>query len=413
MSALSFWVLGELLVTADGVAVRLTAGQQRLLVVLLERANRAVAAEDIIDRLWPRRDPDRTRHLLHTYVSALRRALDPGRHGLVRHLPAGYQLRVEDAQVDALRFLRLLRTGQQCLEGGQPAMARDVLQAALRLWRTPLPALPSMDRASADLARRLAVAWHAAVEASNEARLHLGDHRSLAVELELLVAQQPRNERLVRQLMVSHYRSGNPAAALEAFTACTAALAERGLVPGPELRATELAVVRHDPALAPPADAAPAAPVPPAGGAPAAAVVCVFLSGDAASLAYPVPAEVDVLLQEGGGTLVEAAPRRRVAAFTSVDGALGWAVSVVSGPATVSATAPAAGLWVTGPGPDRPEASWHDVVLLAQRARPGTVAVCGYPEILPVTLPGGFGMQPLDGPRDHRGRTAVLLASRR
>lgn len=407
-SALAFWLLGEFMVTIDGATVHLTEGEQRLLLMLLGRANRVVPAEDVIERLWPRHPAERSRHLLHTYVSALRRALDPDRRGLLRHAPTGYQLRIEDAQLDALRFLRLLRAGQQHLDLGHPAAARDMLDAGLRLWRTPLPSLTDLERASADLARRLTVAWHSAVEAANEARVLAGDHRSVVVELELLVAQQPLNERFVRQLMVAHYRSGNPTAALQAYAACAAALGERGLVPGPELRSTELAVVRHDRALAP---RPPPRAVPPPVDAATAAVACVFLSGNADPLAYPGTAEVDLLIHERGGHLLESAARRRVAGFANVEGALSWALSVVSGPSTVNAHAPAAGVWLTDPPSKRSTATWQDVVVLAQRARPGTVAVCGDPAAIPDVLPEGYAFHTLDGPPAGDGRRAVLLAA--
>lgn len=410
MSALAFWVLGELLVTVDGAPVHLTGGQRRLLLVLLERADRIVPAGELIGRLWPRHPPERSRHLLHTYVSGVRRALDPDRRGLLRHAPTGYQLRVEESQVDAARFFRLLRAGQRHLDGGRPAVARDMLQAALHLWRTPLPTLMDLERVAPDLARRLTVAWPSAVEAANEARLLVGDHRSLVVELEQLVAHQPLNERFVRQLMVAHYRSGNPTAALQAYASCAASLGERGLVPGPELRSTELAVVRHDPAVAP---HPPPAPGPsPAVDAVTAAVGCVFLSGYAGPLAYPVAAEVELLVAERGGHLLGSAAGRRIAGFASVEAALSWALAVVSGPATVTAHAPAAGVWITGPSMP-PIAPWQDVVVLAQRARPGTVAVCGDLAAIADVLPEGYALHVLDGRTAGHGRPAVLLAARR
>jgi tetratricopeptide (TPR) repeat protein len=83
-----------------------------------------------------------------------------------------------------------------------------------------------------------------------EADLVLGRHAQLVAELEDLTARYPLHEGLRGQLILSLYRSGRQAEALEAHRRAREALAdELGVDPGRELRDLEAAVLAHDPHL--------------------------------------------------------------------------------------------------------------------------------------------------------------------
>jgi len=70
------------------------------------------------------------------------------------------------------------------------------------------------------------------------------------------VRENPRRERLRRQLMLALYRSGRQTEALETYRQARRALDEElGLEPGPELRELERAILAQDPAIAAPAPA--------------------------------------------------------------------------------------------------------------------------------------------------------------
>src|SRR6202011_1960599 len=87
-----------------------------------------------------------------------------------------------------------------------------------------------------------------------DAELELGRHGDLLGELESLVLEQPLRERLRAQLMLALYRSGRQAEALGLFQQTRRLLVdELGIEPGPALRRMEQAILRHDPALEPPA----------------------------------------------------------------------------------------------------------------------------------------------------------------
>ena len=83
-----------------------------------------------------------------------------------------------------------------------------------------------------------------------EADLALGRHAELVGELEQLTRRHPLRERLHALLMVSLYRCGRQAEALEAYQAARRSLVEQlGIEPVPALRELEAAILRQDPEL--------------------------------------------------------------------------------------------------------------------------------------------------------------------
>ena len=136
-----FGLLGPLVATGDdGVAIDLGRPRQRaVLALLVLNVNMVVSAERLIDDIWGDEPPTRPAGALHTYVSNLRRALEPQRLPraaaavLVSQSP-GYVLRAEIDDVDSIRFERLASEGHR-LAGTEPAAAVAVLDAALAEWR--------------------------------------------------------------------------------------------------------------------------------------------------------------------------------------------------------------------------------------------------------------------------------------
>jgi len=162
----------------------------------------------------------------------------------------GYLLRVDDDQVDELRFQALARQAHSDLADGQPAAALARLEDALALWRgDPLPEFAGEPWA-VPVAARLAEAHELAAEDRIDAWLALGGHAQAAAELEAMVAARPLRERRWTQLIIATYRCGRQADALRAYQRGRAALAdELGLEPGPELRRLETAVLTQDSSL--------------------------------------------------------------------------------------------------------------------------------------------------------------------
>jgi predicted ATPase/DNA-binding SARP family transcriptional activator len=247
---MEFRILGSLDVRDDtGCPVALPGAKPRaLLAMLLLHANEPVSAERLAIALWGEDAPAGAAKTIQVHVSRLRRVL--GERDVLVTTPAGYLLRVRPGELDADRFKQLVAEGHQALADGAPEHAGHALRDALSLWRGPALADVGFEAfAQAEIAR-LEDERLAALEARIEADLALGRHAELAGELAQLVAAHPLRERLHGQLMLSLYRSGRQADALQAYRDARDALVERlGIEPGPELRERERAILAHDPAL--------------------------------------------------------------------------------------------------------------------------------------------------------------------
>jgi WD40 repeat protein/DNA-binding SARP family transcriptional activator len=218
--------------------------------LLLLHRNEPIASDRLIDALWGETPPPTAAKVLQNYVGQLRRALDDRGGRRLQTLGRAYALRVEDGEVDADRFERLVREGGEALEHQRPADAAARLREALALWRgPPLADVAYESFAQAEIARleeRRAVALEWRIDAD----LALGRHADLVAELEALVARHPLRERLRAQRMLALYRCGRQAEALEAFRQARRLLVEEvGVEPGAELRGLHEAMLRQDRSL--------------------------------------------------------------------------------------------------------------------------------------------------------------------
>jgi predicted ATPase/DNA-binding SARP family transcriptional activator len=238
-----FRILGALEVEGGGP---LGGPQQRaLLRRLLLSANRVVSVDRLVDAVWGERAPKRARESLQVYVSHLRKAVPDG-VARIRWEQGGYRIVVEDAELDALYFERLVARGRDLFAAGDALGAAAAFEEALALWRGGVEG----DGAADPEIARLEEVRLTALEDRVEAELALGRHRELVPELEALVAQEPLRERLRQQLMLALYRSGRQADALAAYQDARRALVdELGLEPSAELRELEAAILRQDPRL--------------------------------------------------------------------------------------------------------------------------------------------------------------------
>jgi len=251
-----FGILGPLAVERDGRPLDLGRYKQRaLLIALLIDANDVVPVDRLLEWLWPGDHAPAAAATLHSYVSRLRRALEPERAprataSLLVTRPPGYLLRVDPDQVDALRFERLAEQGQLALEHGDPGQASVLLREALGLWRGRALADVVFEEAARPEVTRLETLRLGAVANRIDADLTLGRHLEVVAELRQLVAEQPLHERFRAQLMLALYRSGQQAEALEQYRQGREVLAgEFGLEPGPALQRLEMKILAQRPEL--------------------------------------------------------------------------------------------------------------------------------------------------------------------
>ena len=242
---------------------------------------RPVSADVLADLVWAGDPPKAAHGTLHSYISRLRRALEPERAArtaaaVLETTDHGYVLRVDRASVDAHRFADAVRTAERTLSplwtqletGRSPAWparaevsaAVDDLEEALGLWAgDPYADLPEHPDVTAERAR-----LHQLRASAEELRLlgllALDEHSSVLSETEAATALLPLRERLWALHALALTRAGRQADALASLRRIRELLAdELGLDPGAELRDLEQAILRQDTALLDvlPPDAAP------------------------------------------------------------------------------------------------------------------------------------------------------------
>lgn len=269
-SRAEFFVLGPLAVVRDGRAASLGGGRQMaVLARLLMDAGSVVPMDDLVDGVWDGDEPSRPEATVRSYLSHLRRAVDPARgrdrQSVIERCPPGYRLAIDATQVDAAGFEAEIDEGRRALARGDHACAIVHLDAALTRWRgVPYGGVP--DTAPVLAARaRLEELRLGAVEALAEARLACGEHETVAQLVQADLGAHPLRERLTELTMLALYRAGRQSEALAACRRLRGALLDRlGVDPSPAVQDLERRILSHAEDLRAPTDAQP-------GPAPAAA----------------------------------------------------------------------------------------------------------------------------------------------
>lgn len=255
-------LLGAVRAWRDGVELPIGTGRRKaILSALALQVNRAVSRERLIAAVWGDQAPDSATGNVYTYVSQLRRTLEPGRrrwatgHRLVSG-DGTYCLRLPEHAVDAHRFEALRAQSRQHRAAGDRTAELAALAQALRLWRGE--ALQGVPGPYAR-AQRLRLTELRITTAQRYAQLlsESGRPDEAIAELRALVAAYPQNEDLRALLLAASHAGGRR----------TEASADRlgartGAEPGPALRALRGRVVSAGSATAaPPAPRRPAPPV--------------------------------------------------------------------------------------------------------------------------------------------------------
>ena len=191
---MEFSILGPVEVTVSGRPLELSGARARaVLATLIVHANHVVAAEQLLDELWPLQPADKALASLQVRLSELRKVLrpaadSPGADRLTTR-PPGYLLRVTEAELDSCRFTELTAEAADAMAEDKPAIALHRLDEALRLSRRLLAGIdaPSV-RTEAGRLEELRLA---ALEARAEALLECGKFGDAIVELETLTAAHP------------------------------------------------------------------------------------------------------------------------------------------------------------------------------------------------------------------------------
>ena len=273
---LRFSLLGPLRARRGGTELALGSPQQRaVLAVLLLRRGRAAGLAELADAVWGHTPPAGAVPMLRTYVSRLRRLLEPGRAPgepprLVVSAGDGYALRATGISTDLGTFEEGLARAEQRRAAGDNRGAARLLDTALAAWQGPaLGGVPG-PFARAERAR-LAERRLGAQEYRLRVELELGRHEAALPELRALREAQPLRETVCELLLVALARSGRQAEALDVYARARRALVvELGVEPGPSLRAAHARLLSGTTDLPPPPAPAPGAAPGAAPDAPAA-----------------------------------------------------------------------------------------------------------------------------------------------
>ncbi|WP_329424750.1 winged helix-turn-helix domain-containing protein [Streptosporangium sp. NBC_01495] len=245
--------------------------QQAVLCVLAINAGQVVTKDRLIDAVWGESPPKTAGQSVYTYVSRLRRTLDPGRDprrpsGVLVSVSGGYSLRLAPEQVDALVFeQRLDQAGKARAENAYETSMRSLDRAA-ELWRgTCLSGIPGP---FAELERhRLSGLRLTALELHADLLLLLGRPQEAAARLVLLTSEHPLRERLRELYMIALYRCDRQVEALRVYQETRRLLMEEfGVQPHESLRRCHELILRADPLLGPPSAPLPSPePIPSSG----------------------------------------------------------------------------------------------------------------------------------------------------
>ena len=244
-----FCLLGPLLVRQGDVMLPVTPGKQRtLLAALLLSADRAVPFDELAEALWGSTPPPSARVAVQNHVMKLRKALGDGVQ--IRTHPHGYQILVDDGDLDVSQFEAHLAAARAGARDGSWDAAAEQARAGLALWRGEALAGVWSDLLAARDIPRLAELRLQAIEVRLDADIHLGRHAEVITDLQRLVAAHPLRERLHELLMLALYREGRQAEALAAYSRARRMLVhELGTEPGPGLRQLQWQILNGDPAL--------------------------------------------------------------------------------------------------------------------------------------------------------------------
>lgn len=243
-------------VDQHGAALELGGARQRqVLALLLVRRGGVVTADAVIDELWGDAATPTALTSVQVAVSKLRKHIGATR---IETRPGGYRLQVDEQDVDAARFERLLAEGRFALHGADAGSAVALLRRGLAEWRgdvlTGTPGGPILTAAADRLHQLRVETWQELMRAE----LERGHHHEVLAELHDLVRLHPFHERFHAQLMLALYRSGRQAEALSAYTrARDLLLGELGVDPSQELVDLERRILRQDDALAGPRSSRP------------------------------------------------------------------------------------------------------------------------------------------------------------
>jgi len=235
--------------------VELNAGprqQAHVLALLAARVGQPVSTEDLIDLIWADDAPASALNVIHKYIGALRRLLEPavparssGRY--LHRRGNAYVFTAGPDMLDLVSFRELRGAGLAALGRQARDVALDYYVEALALWKGHA-GTGFADGSTSPVLTALDDEFHAACSAAAELAVSSGQPERVIAPLRLATSMALFHEPVHASLVTALGAAGRQAEALSAFHAVRDRLAEElGIDPGPPLQAAHLRVLAQTP----------------------------------------------------------------------------------------------------------------------------------------------------------------------
>ncbi len=245
---ISVRLFGRFEVLRDGVA--LTAADmggckpRHILEILLLNLGTPVSKTHLIELLWGAGASDGAVATLESYISGIRRAIQPGqtKTGPLRTANSGYVLDPRLVDLDLTRFHRLVRTASE----SEPAIAYPLLLEALEVSAEPLLGFELASEWAEEARIRHAADKVATQIFAAETAARLGDPDDAVNLAQAAIRSEPLNERAWTVLVSAYEQAGLPVEGLSAYDRCRRLFdQDLGCAPGPALQAAHLRLLRQ------------------------------------------------------------------------------------------------------------------------------------------------------------------------
>ena len=217
---------------------------RHILEILLLNLGTPVSKTRLVEILWGPRASSGAIATLESYVSGIRRAIQPGntKTGPLRTANSGYVLEPQLVELDLSEFQQLVQAARQAA----PAEAHLLALRALELADEPLLGFELVADWAEDARTRHAAEKVAAQILAAETAALL-DKPQLAVSLaQTAIRSEPLNERAWSILVSGYEQAGLPVEGLSAYERCRRLFdRDLGCAPGPALQAAHLRLLRQ------------------------------------------------------------------------------------------------------------------------------------------------------------------------
>ncbi|MEV0168851.1 ATP-binding protein [Nonomuraea fuscirosea] len=228
--------------------------QAYLLALLLARDGQLISTAELVDLIWDDDAPASAVNVIHKYVGALRRLLEPslpvrGIGSYLQRRGNGYLFRAGPGMLDLAVFRESVQAAGQAVARQRREAALDCYVEALGLWQGSTGEGLTYGPAAMPIFASLDGEFLSACVAAAELAVSLGRPERVLPPLRLAATMSPLHEPVQASLIVTLDAAGQQAQALSVYQTVRNRLAgELGVDPGPALRAAHQRVLNDTPA---------------------------------------------------------------------------------------------------------------------------------------------------------------------